>query len=340
MSARIARVPLYGALAAVLAICAFLSICIGESYIGLRTVIAILLHPLLQQDPFWSSADETIVLLIRLPRMLLAALVGSGLAVSGAVLQSLFRNPMADPFILGISSGAAFGAAAVMMHGISFGLGLFNLPFAAFLCGAATILLVYQLARVGRRVPTYTLLLSGIAVSAFMSACTSFLLFTSQGEFNQIIFWMMGGFAGRTWDHVLVALPFTVFGGLAFFTLSRPLNALMFGEESALYLGIQVERLKKVLLAGTVIVTGAAVAVSGPIGFVGLITPHVVRLFVGPDHRVLLPVSILTGAIFLIVADMVSRTLIAPAELPIGVVTALCGAPFFLFLLKRKRGEA
>lgn len=326
-------------LSVLLLICMVAGISIGETPIDFGTVIAILVQPLTGAAPTWSPATGTIVMSIRLPRVVLAALVGAGLAISGACLQSLFRNPMASPFILGISNGAALGASLVLLYGISFGVGIFNLPVAAFICGISTILLVYEIARVGNLVPVDTLLLSGIAIAAFLSACTSFMLFTSSQNLHQIIFWMMGGLWGRTWEHVIMLLPFTVVGTAILLSLSRPLNALMFGEESAQYLGIEVEHLKKILLIVSAAITSAAVAVSGIIGFVGLITPHVVRLVVGPDHRVLLPVCTLTGAIFLIAADLISRLIIAPAEMPIGVITAICGAPFFIYLLKKRRSE-
>ncbi len=315
-----------------------LGVGIGESSIDAGTVVRILLHPILGGDPIWTPAQETIVLAIRLPRVLLAAMVGAGLAVSGAVLQSLFRNPMADPFILGISNGAALGASSVILFGFSLGLGLVDLPLIAFACGGVTIFLVYEIARVQRSLPVTTLLLSGIAISAFLSACTSMLLFLRNENLHQIIFWMMGGLWGRSWAHVYVLLPFSLFGIGALLLFARPLNALIFGEESAHYLGIQVEQIKKLLLALTTLVTAAAVSVSGIIGFVGLITPHLVRLSTGPDHRVLLPMSVLSGAILLVTADIIARTVIAPSELPIGIITAFCGAPFFVYLLKRRGG--
>jgi iron complex transport system permease protein len=329
---------MYSGCCALLLVSAVMAVCIGESPIDCRTVFSIIFSSLLNPGAGFSAPDETVIMLIRIPRVILAAFVGASLAVCGAVLQSLFRNPMADPFILGISNGAALGASAVLLYGVSFGLGLFNLPLAAFVSGTITILLVYELARTGNRVETNTLLLSGIAAAAFMSACTSFLLFTSNENLHQVIFWMMGGLAGRTWEHVAMLLPFTLLGIGVFLTLARPLNALMFGEESALYLGVPVERLKKILLVVSAVVTGAAVAVSGIIGFVGLIVPHVVRLVAGPDHRTLLPLSVFVGATLLILADLLARIVIAPAELPIGVITALCGAPFFVYLLRSRRG--
>ena len=312
---------------------------VGESDISPQTVFAILTEFITGQTPYWTSGEEVIVVGIRLPRIILGALVGVCLAMSGAALQSLFRNPMADPFILGISNGAALGATIIFVYGTAGIIGFYSLPIMAFIFGLATIFLVYYVARVGNQVPVNTLLLSGIAISALFSAVNSFIMFTGGQNLNQILFWTMGGLSGRGWDYVWIILPFTVAGTIVMLTLTRQMNAMMFGEESAQYLGIEVEKLKKILLVTTALITSAAVAVSGIIGFVGLIIPHIVRLITGPDHRILIPASIFAGAIFIVVADMFARMIIAPAELPLGVITALCGAPFFLYLLRSKRGE-
>ncbi|MBP2133184.1 iron complex transport system permease protein [Methanomicrobium sp. W14] len=312
---------------------------VGESNISTDTVLAILLSPITGQTPFWSVGDQTIIMDIRLPRILLGALVGISLALSGAALQSLFKNPMADPFILGISNGAALGATIVFVYGSTWIFSFYSLPAMAFIFGLATIFLVYYVARVGNTVPVNTLLLSGIAISALFSAVNSFIMFTGGQNLQQIMFWTMGGLSGRGWDYVWIMLPFSIAGIIIMLYLSRQLNAMMFGEESAQYLGIEVEKLKKILLVTTALITSAAVSVSGIIGFVGLIIPHIVRLLTGPDHRILIPVSVFAGAIFIVVADMLARIIIAPAELPLGVITALCGAPFFLYLLRSKRGE-
>ncbi|WP_048150401.1 FecCD family ABC transporter permease [Methanolacinia paynteri] len=316
-----------------------ISVGIGESNISAETVIAILTEPLTHQAPFWLSGDATIIWEIRLPRVILGALVGLCLAISGAALQSLFRNPMADPYILGISNGAALGATIVFVYGAAWALSLYTLPLLSFVFGIITIFLVYYVGKVGNHVPVNTLLLSGIAISAFLSAINSFMMFTGGQNLQQIMFWMMGGLSGRGWNYIWIIIPFAIIGSLAMITMARSMNAIMFGEESAQYLGIDVEKMKKVLLVLTAFVTSAAVAVSGVIGFVGLIVPHIVRLIVGPDHRILIPVSIFTGAIFLVIADDFARIMISPAELPLGVLTALCGAPFFLYLLRSKRGE-
>jgi len=326
-------------LCGILAAAMLLGVAVGETAIPFPRVIAIIGSTLVPVTPDWTAAEETIILLIRLPRVILAALVGAALAVCGAVLQSLFRNPMADPFLLGISNGAAFGASLVLVTGLAVGAGILGVPLAAFTFGLLTIILVYELARVGNRVPVTSLLLCGIAVAAFMSAGTSFLLFLSGENLHQVVFWLLGGISGRGWEYVFLLLPFVIGGSILFLSLARPLNALMFGEESAQYLGIDVERLKKVVLVAVSLVTGAAVSVSGIIGFVGLIVPHMVRLWAGPNHRALLPLSLLTGAILLVLADLASRVILSPNELPIGIITALCGAPFFAYLLRRRSRE-
>jgi len=312
---------------------------IGQTYIDPQTVLTILLSPLLDTTQTWSSAEQTIITEIRLPRVILAASVGCGLAISGTALQSLFRNPMADPFILGISNGAALGATIIILYGTSILLGKYNLPFFAFTGSLITVAVVYQIARTGNKIPVNTLLLSGIAISAFLSAVTSFIMFTSNSSLNHILFWMMGGLSGRGWDYVWMCLPFTLIGCALILMHCRDMNVMMFGEESAQYLGVNVEKIKKRLLITAAIITGAAVAVSGVIGFVGLIIPHIIRLIVGPDHRVLLPVSAICGALFLVSADLVARIIIAPAEMPLGVITAMIGGPFFLYLLKSRKGE-
>lgn len=288
----------------------------------------------------WPDSYETIVLQMRLARVCLAALVGAGLAASGVVLQGLLQNPMGDPYILGISSGAALGATLAMLFGLGVGvLGVYTIPVFAFLGAAVTAILVYGLARVGNRAPMATLLLAGIAVGSFLSALTSYAMITSGENVHQVIFWLMGGLAGRGWDHVVVLLPYSVVSFTLMFVFTRHLNVMLLGEEPAQHLGIDVERLKQIMLGAATLAAASAVAVSGVIGFVGLIIPHAVRLLVGPDHRVLLPASILTGAIFLVAADALARVAAAPEEIPVGVITALCGGPFFIYLL-RKKGPA
>lgn len=319
--------------------CMIISVMVGVSGMDINTVIAILTQPFTGVAPYWDASDAIIVRDIRLPRALLAAMVGLCLSASGVALQALFKNPMADPYFLGISNGAALGATLIFAWGSGIIFGFYSLPLLSFVFGLVTIFLVYNVARIGTRVPVNTLLLSGIAISAFLSALNSFILFTADMDLHQIMFWMMGGLSGRGWSYLWIILPFALIGPIVLAYFARHMNAIMFGEETAMYVGIDVELLKKVLLVLASLITASAVAVSGIIGFVGLIIPHIARLAVGPDHRILIPVAALTGGVFLVLADVAARVVIAPAELPIGVITAICGAPFFIYLLRKKRGE-
>ncbi|MFA7467556.1 MAG: iron chelate uptake ABC transporter family permease subunit [Desulfotomaculaceae bacterium] len=287
----------------------------------------------------YPETHQVILYQVRLPRVILAALVGAALAAVGTTFQGIFRNPMADPYIIGVSSGAALGAAIAIVTGLSVMLGMWALPLAAFLGAVLSTWLVYNLARVGGRVPVYTLLLAGVALSAFMSALMSFVMIVNASELQQIIFWMLGSFSGRDWSHVLVAAPVIILGIISLWVFSRDLNAMLFGEETAQHLGIETEKLKKILLVLSAITVAAAVSVSGTIGFVGLIIPHMVRLFTGPDHRILLPVAALTGASFMVITDTFARVALAPTEIPVGIITAFFGGPFFIYLLKRKKSN-
>jgi len=288
----------------------------------------------------WSRGEEAIVLAIRLPRVLSGAVVGTALALAGAAFQGLFRNPMADPYVLGVSSGAALGAAVGMITSSSASfLGVGTVPAFAF-CGAlGSIFLVYNLARVGGRVPVMTLLLAGIAVAALLQAAVSLLMVVAHEKLEQIVFWIMGGLAASRWGELAAALPYVAVGSGVILAYARDLNALLLGEESAHHLGVEVERCKKVVIAAGALVTAAAVSISGSIAFVGLVVPHAMRLVVGPDHRVLLPASALAGAIALVAADALARTAMAPSEIPVGIIMALSGGPFFIYLLRRTKAR-
>ncbi|WP_410765082.1 vitamin B12 ABC transporter permease BtuC [Haloferax sp. DFSO60] len=277
------------------------------------------------------DSSRIIVSSVRLPRILLAALVGVALATAGVVMQGFFRNPMADPSIVGVSSGAAVGAVATIALSISFP---FGLQGAAFASAIVTAFVVYSLATEGGRTPVATLLLAGVAVQTFLGAVISFMLLQAGESLRQVVFWLMGHLSGATWDEVgllVLVLPLPLFVLLVH---ARDLNVLLLGEEDAHALGIEVERTKRLLLATASLVTAAAVAVSGVIGFVGLVVPHILRLIVGPDHRILLPTSALAGASFLVITDTIARS--GAAEIPVGVVTAALGAPFFLYLLRTR----
>jgi len=288
--------------------------------------------------PDWPASHEAIILSLRLPRVLLACVVGAALAVAGGSFQGLFRNPMADPYVIGVSSGAALGAAlAITLHPPVNLLGLGAVPAAAFAGALATVFTVYAIARTGRQVPVGGLLLSGVAVGAFLSAMVSVVVVFSRQQMSEIVFWLMGSLVGRGWTHLGTALPYLLCGSGVLLYYARDLNALLLGEEEATHLGVPVERVKKIILTAASLLTAAAVATCGVVGFVGLIVPHIVRLVVGPDHRTLLPVSGVAGALLLVLADLAARTVVRPAELPVGVVTAAIGGPFFLYLLKRSR---
>jgi iron complex transport system permease protein len=280
--------------------------------------------------------DQRIVELVRLPRIVLAATVGIALASAGTVMQGFFRNSLADPSIIGVSSGAAVGAVAAIAFPalVPFA----NLQLSAFLGALCTALLVYGIATEGGRTPVATLLLAGVAVQAFLGAVISYLLVHSGENLRQAVFWLMGHLHNSQWSEVGFALPITVCGVGILCAYTRELNVLLLGEEDAYHLGVDVERTKLVLLALASVVTAAGVAVAGVIGFVGLVVPHIMRLVVGPDHRILLPTSALAGGVFLVATDTLAR--IGPAEVPVGIVTAALGAPFFLFLLVRQEVQA
>ncbi|MFJ7937670.1 FecCD family ABC transporter permease [Peribacillus sp. NPDC096622] len=281
-----------------------------------------------------------IVMNIRLPRVLLAGLVGASLAIAGAAFQGLLRNPLADPYTLGISSGASVGAVLTIFLNISLPfIGLYTLPALSILCSVLTMLCVLTFAKkMDRSMKVETIILTGIIFSSFLSAFISLMIALTGDELRQIIGWLMGSVSMRGWNYIAIIMPFFIIGSLTLIMNTSELNAMTFGEDRAKHLGVNVKRRKMwILIAGSTL-TGAAVAVSGAIGFVGLVIPHLVRKIWGPDHKHLLPLSLLIGSGFLILADFVARTIIAPSELPIGVITSLIGAPAFaLILLKRRR---
>ncbi|WP_329080889.1 FecCD family ABC transporter permease [Streptosporangium sp. NBC_01469] len=294
------------------------------------------LHPALA-EPTWTPVRETIVMDVRLPRVVLAGAIGAGLSVCGMALQALVRNPLADPMLLGVSSGAGVGAVTVVVFGLSV-FGAFSLPIAAFLGALAALVAVYFLARSGGRMTTVRLVLAGVAMAEVLSAVASFLVVTSNDphKTQAAVRWMLGGLAGTTWTVVWIPVVAVLAGTVALVGVSRPLNLLLAGEEAAASLGLDVHRFRAALFVLVAMMIGTIVAVSGAIGFVGLIMPHVVRLLIGADHRRALPATALLGAAFLIVADLTARTLIAPEEIPVGIITALVGGPFFLWLMRRR----
>jgi len=275
---------------------------------------------------------------LRLPRTVLIAMVGAALAGSGTAYQGLFRNPLADPYLIGVASGAGLGAVAAMSIDWPYTtLGLLAVPLAAFVSGMLTVAAVYALARVGKTLPASNLILAGVAISSFATALTSFLMLRASGELRRALAWLLGGATMSGWQPVLALLPYWVVGLGILLTMGHALNVLQFGDEQAQQLGLPVGRVRRLIIVAASLTTAAAVSFAGIIGFVGLIIPHTLRLLTGPDYRRLLPLSLIGGAALLIFADILARILIAPQELPVGVVTALAGAPFFLWILRRSR---
>ncbi len=316
------------------------SISLGAVRVPLSETWSILLHHFLNLNysATWSENEAAIILKIRLPRALSAIMVGAALSLSGAVLQALLRNPLADPFVLGISSGAALGAVLAILLGCgAYLLGNYAIPGVAFLGALLTIFLVYFISRVAGRIPTQTMLLAGVIVNSFFSAIIMFLISaTSNEKLHGVTFWLMGNLEFLSWQFFKPVFFYLLSGGLLIIYLAKDLNLLSLGEETAAELGVEVEKLKKFSFLLTSLITGAVVAVSGLIGFVGLIIPHLVRLLWGPDHRFLLPAAAILGGLFLVAADTLARTIMAPNEIPVGVITALSGAPFFIYLLRKK----
>lgn len=295
---------------------------------------------LVAPDPA-SLHEVAVVTGIRLPRILMALAVGAALAVAGAVLQAWFRNPLADPGLIGVSSGAALAAVAMIVLGgpLAALLGVWALPLAAFVGGTATTLLIHSLARVEGQVDVATLLLAGIAINAIAGAGIGILSFFSDDQqLRALTFWTMGSLTVSDWKALAVAVPLLLLPLVPLLTMARGLDQLSLGEEAARHLGLDIRRMKTVSILGVAVMVGAAVAAVGPIGFVGLVVPHLIRLLAGPGHRILLPAAALGGALLVLLADTVARTLVAPAELPIGLLTAAIGGPFFLGLLLHRKG--
>jgi ABC-type Fe3+-siderophore transport system permease subunit len=280
--------------------------------------------------------SRAIVLGLRLPRVVLGVLVGGGLAIAGATFQALLRNPLAEPYILGISGGASVGAVLVLAFGLTTA-GSWALPLAAFAGALLAIAMVFGVANAtGRAMDVRVLLLAGVVVAAFFSACITLILAMSPARTVQsAVLWIMGSLAGATWRNVVLTAAYTIPAAVMLLGLARSLNLMAIGEETAVYLGADVERVKRGALLIAALITASGVAVAGVIGFVGLVVPHAVRMFVGSDHRVLLPLSFLAGGAFLTFADLAARLVLAPTEIPIGVITAFVGVPFFLLLLRR-----
>ena len=316
-----------------LALALLLSIAIGSVFISPAEI--------------WRSlsghgADTSFAILwkIRLPRTVLVLLTGAGLGISGASYQGLFRNPLADPYLIGVASGAGLGAVIAMSFQMQYSnRGLFIVPLATFITALLTVAIVYMIARIGHAVPTTNLILAGVAVSSFATSLTSFLMLRSTDDMRRALGWLLGGSIQNGWNSIFAVLPFILMGVGFLLASGHALNLLQFGDDQAQQLGLNVTRTRTIILVAASLVTATAVSFSGIIGFVGLVVPHLMRMWVGGDYRRLLPLSLISGATALLIADVISRVVLAPQEIPVGIVTALTGAPFFLWVLRRSKNQ-
>ncbi|MCL5736667.1 MAG: iron ABC transporter permease [Actinobacteria bacterium] len=307
---------------------------LGEAF---RALIALFAHgPDATGDfPDWAPA---LLLNLRLPRIVLALIAGAALSTSGAAFQGVFRNPLAEPYLLGVSAGAALGATIAIIWKPIGSLGVYTLPILAFVGAVLAAFLVYRLATFSGRTGSAALLLAGVAVGSTLTAITSFLMVATERDLHTVVVWLMGGVTTATWMKVYITLPIVGAGFLYMFLMSRRMNLLLMGEERARELGVDGQRTRRHLMVVASLTTAAAVAFTGLVGFIGLMVPHIMRLVVGPDHRRLLPATALFGAFLLLMADTIARTALAPAEIPVGIITAAAGGPFFLYLLRSRRG--
>jgi iron complex transport system permease protein len=285
--------------------------------------------------PEWAPR---LLLDLRLPRIALAVVTGAALSTAGASFQGTFRNPLAEPYLLGVSAGAALGATVAIVWKPLAALGIYTLPLLAFIGAVLAAFLVYRLATFGGRTQSASLLLSGVAVGSTLTAVLSFLMVTTEKDLHTVVVWLMGGLTAATWTKVYITLPVVGAGFIYMMLVAKRMNLLLMGEERARELGVDAQRTRRNLMIVASLTTAAAVSFTGLIGFVGLMVPHIMRLLVGPDHRRLLPASALFGALLLLAADTVARTAMAPAEIPVGIITAAVGGPFFLYLLRSRKG--
>ena len=334
------RVGIFPTLVLLLVAALLLNAGMGAVAVSPVQVLGIVLERLgLDTGIEYTTQQSNVVWLIRLPRVALALAVGAGLGIAGAALQGIFRNPLADPGLIGVSSGGALGALFVILVGVA-PLGLATLPVAAFLGAFVLTMVVYGLSRSDGKTEVVTLILTGVALNAIAGGLMGLMNFYADDEqLRNMVFWLMGSLAGATWQGVLPATLLIAVGTALLAIQGRALNLLVLGEREAFHLGLSTERTRIVVIVMATLVAGASVAVAGIISFVGLVVPHFLRLTIGPDHRSLLPASALGGAVLLLIADLVARTIAIPAELPLGVVTALIGGPYFLYLLRRTRRE-
>jgi iron complex transport system permease protein len=319
----------------------FISLSIGAVKVDFKDIATIIMKNLglMTLPDSISESTEYIIFNVRLPRILISYFVGGILAISGGAYQGLMKNPMADPYTLGISSGAAFGAtlSIIFLKGASL-YGISSISLASFIGAVSVVFIVYKIARIGSEISVTTLLLSGIAISQFLAAFMSILMLLFDESLHRIVFWTMGSLSGKGWAQLNTIIPYGIAGFSILFFLSKDMDILLLGDENANNLGVDSDKIKKIILIATSIATGAAVSISGIIGFVGLIIPHMVRMFTGPEHKYLLPVSFNAGGILLMSCDTLARTII-PQEIPVGIITALLGGPFFIYLLNKRKRE-
>ena len=313
----------------------FVSLMVGVTHFSLSEILAMIGEAFSSDGN--NSIGNTVFLNLRLPRVVLCLLVGAALSVCGATYQSIFRNPLTDPYILGISSGASLGAAISILLGWESS--LFGIGTMSLITALVTVVLIYKIASIGNRMHTSTLLLTGVCFTFLITAVISFLMVLNQDKMERIIFWTMGSFASASWNDVMAVAPCVVIGICVAIYYSKDLNLLLVGSETAKSLGVDVEKIKKHLLLFTTLMVAFAVSSCGVIGFVGLIVPHCIRLVVGADNRLVVPYSIFVGATFLLICDTLSRTILQPSELPVGSLTALAGAPMFIYLLYKSKKQ-
>ncbi|UJF34472.1 FecCD family ABC transporter permease [Paenibacillus hexagrammi] len=337
------KLAIWGGVGSVLLLLSILvSLSIGTAQLPLLQIAAIIGKHLPWSGDYiqtnWPASSEQIILKVRLPRVILGILVGASLSIAGAAFQGVLRNPLADPYTLGVSSGASVGAAFLIYFGLQYAwFGQWSIPIVAFATGLASLLVVLKLAQTDGMLKLETLILSGVIMQAFLGAIVSFMVSLSKQVINEIVFWLMGSLAMRGWSYTLTITPYLMIGICILAGYARSLNVLSLGERQAAHVGVHVERTKLIVLIVATFVTAAAVSVAGVIGFVGLIIPHLVRLLVGPDYRLIIPLSMIGGGIYVLWADTLARTLLSPTEIPLGVITACLGAPFFAYLLHRDK---
>lgn len=334
---REAYLPLFGALTALLIASMILSLSFGTADISISETADILLHRTSENQ--LDASHVYIIRQIRIPRVLTSVLVGMGLAVAGVTFQALFRNPMAEPYILGVSSGAACGVAFGSLIGAFLIIpGSWGIPIFAFLGAIAASLVIYGLSG-GMRSTTVTLLLSGVAMNFLLSSLMSLFMFFNRDQLENLVYWSMGSFSSANWEKLLIIGPMLIIGTLIIPLFSKEMDLLLLGDETAQTMGLHVRRTRIALLTVSTLITSSAVAMSGIIGFVGLIIPHSVRIIAGPSHRRLIPSCIISGGLFTLLADTLARSVLSHAEIPVGIITSLTGAPFFIYLLRRQRRE-